>query len=381
MSHQVAAIGSDPVLSCGFCLIAAALLTKAAIVPFHMWLPDAHAVAPSPVSVIFSGIMVSSALLGLAKLVVQIFIHDAAVMALVHSLLLWLGAITAILGGAMAWAQRHLKRLLAFSTIAHLGIMLTGIAAITPAGMAAFTLYLFGHGLVKGSLFMIAGILLALRASADEIALYNQGRNIRPAGIAMVIAGLLLGGLPVGLLHDASDLIQSSAPAAAIAAILGTALTGAAVLRAAARVFFGLSGTPGEEITAPTQREHEKNDRPLWLMLLPCGVLLAIALIPGDWITPFLGQAGTQLFDSTSHVAGPMPEADPLLSYVPIIITFVLLLVALFRRRATGFLARRLFRFELLPFRGLQFLHSGLVGDYVVWMILGLGALAVALAG
>ncbi len=77
-----------------------------------MWLSDAHAVAPSPVSVIFSGIMVSVALFGSAKIVAQIFIHDAAVMTLVHSLLLWLGAATAILGGAMAFAQRHLKRLL-----------------------------------------------------------------------------------------------------------------------------------------------------------------------------------------------------------------------------------------------------------------------------
>jgi multicomponent Na+:H+ antiporter subunit D len=148
MGRVVGAIGSDPVLSAGFCLVATALLTKAAIVPFHMWLSDAHAVAPSPVSVIFSGIMVSVALLVLGKIVAQIFIHDSAVMALVHSLLVWFGAATAIIGGLMAWAQRHLKRLLAFSTISHLGIMLIGVAAVAPASLAGFVLYLFGHGLV-----------------------------------------------------------------------------------------------------------------------------------------------------------------------------------------------------------------------------------------
>jgi multicomponent Na+:H+ antiporter subunit D len=83
--------------------------------------------------------------------------------------------------------------------------MLIGVAAVTPASMAAFVLYLFGHGLVKGALFMLAGLLLALRASGDEIVLYRQGRDLWPAGIAMGMAGLLLGGLPLGLLHQATD--------------------------------------------------------------------------------------------------------------------------------------------------------------------------------
>jgi multicomponent Na+:H+ antiporter subunit D len=377
MGRLVSGIGSDPVLSGGLCLIAAALLTKAAIVPFHMWLSDAHAVAPTPVSVIFSGIMVSVALFGLAKIIAQIFMQNADAMSLVHSMFLWLGAATALVGGAMAFAQRHLKRLLAFSTIAHLGIMLTGVAALTPAGLGGFLLYLFGHGLVKSTLFMIAGILLAFCNSGDEITLYRKGRQLWPAGIVMAIAGLLLGGLPVGSLHDATDMLSAEPSLVGGCIIVSTSLTGAAVLRAAGRAFPGWSGAPGPEMTAPTEREQEKGDRPLALMLLPGVVLVVLALVPGKLLTPFLDQADARLMHPLQLASSSMPEPGlSLLSFAPIALTLVLLGLSLVRRRPTGRAARKFVALEFLPFRGLQFVHSGLVGDYVIWMVVGLACLS-----
>ena len=381
MGRVVTASGADVVISAGFCLVAAALLTKAAIVPFHMWLSDAHAVAPSPVSVIFSGIMVSVALFALGKIVAQVFIHDGAVMMLVRSLFVWLGVTTAIVGGLMAWAQRHIKRLLAFSTIAHLGIMLIGVAAVAPSAMSGFVLYLFGHGLVKGALFMIAGILLSLRASGDEIVLYRKARDLWPAGIAMAIGGLLLGGLPFGLLHHATNTIDpSAAPLITSAIVLATALTGAAVLRAATRIFDGWSGTPGPEITAPTERDHEKDDRSFWLMLTPCVLLLLIAFTPGTAIESFLSQATVRLMDIQTPLPPPHEQQpSALVSYLPIVLTLALFALSLFRRRATAALSRRFFHLELLPFRALQLVHSGIVSDYIAWMMLGLAALALVI--
>jgi multicomponent Na+:H+ antiporter subunit D len=381
MGRAVTAIGSDAVITGGFCLVAAALLTKAAIVPFHMWLSDAHAVAPSPVSVIFSGIMVSVALFGLAKLIGQVFVHDATLIGPIRELLQGLGVATALIGGAMAWAQRHLKRLLAFSTIAHLGIMLLGAAAVSAQGTAGFLLYLLGHGLVKGALFMVAGILLALCASGDEIVLYREGRNLWPAGIAMAIGGLLLGGFPWGVLHEGSGVIEDATPPLAAVIVLASALTGAAVLRAAARIFAGISGAPGVEITAPTEREREKDDRPLSAMLLACALLLAIDLIPGSVLAPFFGDAAVRLMNPTGPWAPVrLGEEKSLLAYAPVILTAFLFVSAVVRGRPTAVLARRLFRLERLPFRALQFLHSGVVGDYVTWMVVGIAALAATAA-
>lgn len=379
MGRAVARTGSDPVLTGGFVLVASALLTKAAILPFHLWLADAHAVAPSPVSVIFSSAMVSLALFGLAKLVAQVFSGEPQVMALVRGLLLWLGLATALVAGLTAFAQRHLKRLLAFSTIAHLGIMLTALAAGTGTATAGLLLYVVGHGLVKGALFMVAGILLALRQSADEIVLYGQGRGLWAPALAMGVGGLLLGGLPFGLMHGATQWMDLSAAVPAKAVVtLASALTGAAVLRAAARIFLGASGVPGPELQAPTEREREKADRPLWLMAAPALVLVLLALMPAGPVTPFLGAAASRLRDPSLPPL-TLPEAE-FGSLVPLGLTLALLALALLRRRAVRGAARAVTRAERRSFGAVQALHSGLVGDYVTWMAVGLALFALACA-
>jgi multicomponent Na+:H+ antiporter subunit D len=380
MREVVSQAQFDPVFTAGFILLAAALLTKAAILPFHLWLSDAHAVAPSPVSVIFSGAMVSLGLFALAKIVTEIFAGDAAVIAIFKSFMLWLGLATAIIGGAMAWAQRHLKRMLAFSTIAHMGIMLTGLASLSSAGTAGFLLYIVAHGCVKAALFMVCGILLALCASGDEIVLYGKGNALWPAGLAMGLGGLLLGGLPIGLLHTATSLVhQTSARFDVAVGLWSGAMTGAAVLRACARIFLGWSGAPGPEAFAPTCREHERANRPLWLMLLPCCALLAVVFIPRGLIDPFLATAADRLLRSGD--GSPLPvDAFSFASIAPVLMMMSIVGISLFRVRATRAPERRLRSIEMAPIKALRFLHSGLVGDYVAWIMLGLAALAAAFA-
>ena len=379
IAAAVARGGRDPVVAGAFCLVAAALMIKGAIVPFQFWLADAHAVAPSPVSVIFSGAMVSLALFGLAKLVAQVFSGNAEVMGLVHGLLHGLGLATALVAGLTAFAQRHLKRLLAFSTIAHMGIMLTALADGSGTATAGLLLYILGHGLTKGALFMAAGILLALRRSADEIVLYGRGRGLWAPALATGLGGLLLGGLPLGLMHGATGLMDLSASVPdRVVVALASALTGAAVLRAAARIFLRASGVPGPELLAPTEREHEKPDRPLWLMALPALTLVALALVPPAAVRPFLGAAAAGLRDPSLPPLA-LPEAGSL-DLAPLLLTAVLFAFALLRRRAVRPLSRAVTRSERTGFRALQALHSGLVGDYVAWMAVGLALFALAAA-
>jgi multicomponent Na+:H+ antiporter subunit D len=384
IAAAVARGGHDPVVAGAFCLVAAALMIKGAIVPFQFWLADAHAVAPSPVSVIFSGAMVSLGLFGLAKVSAVVFAGSGQVQHALPILLTGLGSATALLGGWMALLQRHLKRMLAFSTISHAGIMLTGIGALTANGTGGMLVYVVGHGLVKGALFMVAGILLATRASIDEIALRGLGRGIGPAGIAMALAGLLLCGLPIGVLDQGTRLVQGALAQqghgiALTASAIGAALTGAAVLRAAGRIFLGLGPDPGDEAGAPSEDEREKANRPLWLMLGPCCVLLALDVgFPADLIEHAIPRAAASFMHRAAD--NGFVEGPGWLPWGSVAAAVVGATYGLFRHRLPALLVRPVSATQSGPTRALEMLHSGLIGDYAAWLAVGVAVIAGVLA-
>jgi multicomponent Na+:H+ antiporter subunit D len=384
IAAAVARGGRDPVVAGAFCLVATALMIKGAIVPFQFWLADAHAVAPSPVSVIFSGSMVSLGLFGLAKVSAVVFAGSDQVQQALPVLFIGLGSATALLGGWMALLQRHLKRMLAFSTISHAGIMLTGIGALSAGGTGGMLAYLVGHGLVKGALFMIAGILLATRASIDEIALRGLGRGIGPAGMAMALAGLLLCGLPIGVLDQGTCLVQGAlsdrghAVALASSAI-GAALTGAAVLRATGRIFLGLGPDPGDEAGAPSEDEREKANRPLWLMLAPCCALLALDVgLPPSLIEDALPRAAAAFMHRPQ--SGALVEGPGWLPWASVAAALAGASYGLFRQRLPSFVVRPVSVTQSAPTRALAILHSGLIGDYAAWVAVGVAVIAAVLA-
>lgn len=398
LAKAVAAAKTDPVITAAFCLLVVTLLIKAAIVPFQFWLSDAHAVAPSPVSVIFSGAMVSVALYGVAKLYRQVFIGDPAADFAMHHLMLGMGAASAIIGGLMCLWQRHIKRMLAFSTISHVGIMLIGISLPSGFGTVGMIVYLLGHGLVKGSAFMIAGILLATYGGIDELGLRGLARPIWPAGIAMALAGLLLAGTPVGLMGEGATLIGSAADSpgsvwAFVAMTLGAGLTGGAVLRAAGRVFLGLGPIPGEEEHEPTEPESETR-RPFWLMFAPCAVLLLGALVSGDLVARFVNDAialfihpdnaeilnGTAALTNQSAIAPLPPDAHPLVPWLGLGLALGLAAWDLSRQHLPSWL-RRSARTAVAPlWEALRRAHDGIIGNYVAWLVAGVAIMALVLA-
>jgi multicomponent Na+:H+ antiporter subunit D len=387
LGNAVAASPGDPLVGTAFCLLVTGLLIKAAMVPFQFWLSDAHAVAPSPVSVIFSGAMVALGLYGVAKLTLQVFGFDPAIRAVAQHVFLGMGVASALIGGFMCLAQRHLKRMLAFSTIAHVGIMLIGCAVLSPAGAAGFFIYLFGHGLVKGALFMVAGILLATRGGNDEIGLRGLGRGIRSAGVAMAVGGVLLAGAPIGLMDEGTRLIDAAGTQAGhgwalLAVVLSASLTGGAVLRSAGRIFLGWGEVPGEEERAPTEQEQEDSNRPLWVMLAPCAVLLALALCGGERARELVRTAAGEFVDPVHPIAlDPLPETThPFVPWLSMTLAIGIAGFDLFRRYLPKPAVRLSNAVSTPLFRVLDWLHSGLIGDYVAWIVVGLAVFAIAFA-
>jgi multicomponent Na+:H+ antiporter subunit D len=213
--------------------------------------------------------------------------------------------------------------------------------------------------------------------------LYGRGRDILPAGIAMAIGGLLLGGLPWGILDAGTQLIGAGPPIAPVwvegIVLFGTALTGATVLRATGRIFLGLGPEPNpEEYDSPTEEEAEKANRPLWLMLAPCVFLLALALIPGETARHF---AAIAVGFYPDLAPGDLEASGP--EWLPWLSVFLAVAIAaseLFRDRFPERLSAMRDAALAPVFSVLRCVHTGLVSDYVVWLMLGLAGFTCVLA-
>ncbi|MCH8287677.1 MAG: NADH-quinone oxidoreductase subunit M [Candidatus Marinimicrobia bacterium] len=129
---------------------------KVPIFPFHTWLPDAHVEAPTAVSVILAGVLLKMGIYGLLRINYPI-LSDATLWFAVP--LAVLGLINIVYGALCALAQTDLKKLVAYSSISHMGFCLIGMAALTTAGMNGAVLQMFNHGTITAMLFLLVGVI------------------------------------------------------------------------------------------------------------------------------------------------------------------------------------------------------------------------------
>jgi len=150
-----------PMLLAGLALLLVGFGFKVAAVPFHMWTPDVYDGAPTPVTAFMSTAVKAAAFAALVRILLQAFagVHPAWEQAL-----WWLAAVTMVVGNLIALAQRSVKRMLAYSSIAHAGYLLTALVACSTAGAAAFLFYLLFYTLMTVGAFAI----LALKGRAGE---------------------------------------------------------------------------------------------------------------------------------------------------------------------------------------------------------------------
>src|SRR5476651_1003174 len=145
-----------PARTVGFVVLFIAFAIKVPVVPLHTWLPDAHVEAPTPVSIILAGVLLKVGGYGIIRVCLGIFPEVASSGAFWLGLL---GVISIIYGALNALAQRDLKRMIAYSSISHMGFVLLGIASLTPEGLSGAMMQMVSHGFLSSMLFFLAGVI------------------------------------------------------------------------------------------------------------------------------------------------------------------------------------------------------------------------------
>jgi NADH-quinone oxidoreductase subunit M len=155
---------------------------KIPMFPFHTWLPDAHVEAPTPVSVILAGVLLKMGIYGILRFNYALF---PDVTAWAAGALAAFGVINIVYAAFVCLGQGDLKKLIAYSSVSHMGFSLLGMAAMTPAGISGAVLNLFTHGIISPMLFLVVGVIYD-RAHHREIAKFGGLANALPEYTSMM---------------------------------------------------------------------------------------------------------------------------------------------------------------------------------------------------
>jgi multicomponent Na+:H+ antiporter subunit D len=371
--HNALHAMARPADSVALALLIAGFGTKAGLVPFHGWLPDAHSAAPGPVSALFSGLMVNLGIVAIGRLVFEVYTpkigHD------VLGLLMAIGLVSAAGGALFALFQDDLKRLLAYDTISQMGVLTVGLATGTAGGLAGASYHLVDHAMFKALLFLCAGSIVHMTGATKLSEMGGLARRYPLLAGAFTVGVLAIAGIPplngyvsLGLIHDA--LRQSGQGVPFTIMLIAQVLTIAALGKAAWLAFYR---------RRDPDAEFERDDKLHPTMVASLGLLaagcVAFGAFPTVLIGDFAAPAAAALLHPAAYAHGVLASGGPLstvavsFDYVsPIGLLTVLgtlvaaIPVALLGMRWSG---SRL----VMTIRRVQ---SGSVNDYASYLVAGL---------
>lgn len=216
---------------------------KIPIVPLHTWLPDAHVEAPTPASVLLAGVLLKLGTYGLLRFGLGLFPEAWGVIA---PWLAWIAVVSVLYGSFAAIAQTDMKKIVAYSSVGHMGYVILASAAATPLSLTGTIAQMISHGLISALLFLVVGVVYAKTGTRDINVLrglLSPERGLPVIGSLMIVGAMASAGIP-GMMGFIAEFIvyRGSLPVFPLQSLLcmvGTGLTAVYLLIMINRAFFG----------------------------------------------------------------------------------------------------------------------------------------------
>ena len=259
---------------------------KMAVFPLHLWLPDAHTVAPMSVTIMLAAAMLSMGTYGILRFPMAVF-SKAEMMPFALPMMI-AGVVSEIYGALMALAEQDVKRIIAYSSVSQMGYILFGLGTLTERGITGATLHVIYHAIVKALLFMCVGLVIRATKRRQIQELGGLAKVMPLAAICTGVGALSIAGTPPFCIFDSEWMIfgggfETPYMALSILAVFGSLLTVAYALWFWARIFLGRlpDGLSGQTLAR----------RPV-AMVIPTVALVILALVEGllpaplvNWVT------------------------------------------------------------------------------------------------
>ena len=247
--------GNDVLLLIGIAFLSIGLLFKVGAVPFHAWTPDVYQGAPTPITAFMAAATKVAAFGAMLRIYYTVFANAQWSWTPVLS---GIAIVSMLLGSLVAIAQRDVKRMLAYSSIAHAGFLLTGVIALNKSGLDATIFYLFAYGIVTVGAF---GVVTLVRDSAGEVTDLNRwkglGKRSPFAAASFALFLLAFAGIPltsgfIGKFSIFSAAYESGAKSVVIAGVLSSAIAAFFYIRVIVLMFFSDPVEDGTSVEIPS---------------------------------------------------------------------------------------------------------------------------------
>ena len=274
---------------------------EAAIFPLNAWLPDAHSSAPSSISAILSGIAIKAGLYAVARVLFTVYGAETFL-----PFILVLGLLTLLVGEMSAFSQNNIKRLLAYSSMGQMGLIVFALGLASAASVEGALFLVVSHGLAKALLFLSVGYMIYRTGSMEISSLHGMAKRMPVSSLCFAIGAFSLVGLPPFIGFPGKFMVVRAALEKGDAlytvlvaiALLGTVVEGAYFFRIVQGLYFkpapeGAVAETGEGREAP------------FSALLPVCALAAAILVAGicpHVLTDYLGPAASDLLDKTAYI-------------------------------------------------------------------------------